>query len=207
MKKKIILSLIVVIVLIFISTIFIYSNQYDFRKINWGMDIDQVKAIENKKIVYEGDNSLGHSLCYEVDISNKNYYCIYYFLEDKLYTAGYMSTEEYTNKNDYIRDYKEIKEILTKKYGEPDKKKLLSLHDREEVCWENDLYKDDESEWGFAISIGDLSYGSIWETSTTGIELILDGNNYEVNLRIRYTSKELKEWTDKILEEKAKSNF
>lgn len=207
MKRKIVVSIIVSVLIIFSVIIVFSEQQYDFRKITWGMSKEQIKTIENKNIVYEGDNSLGHSLCYEVDISNKNYYCIYYFLEDKLYTAGYMSTEEYTNKNDYIRDYKEIKEILTKKYGEPDKKKLLSSHNREEVYWENDLYKDDETEWGFAISIGDLSYGSIWETSTTDIELILDGNNYEINLRIRYISKELKEWADKILEEKAKSNF
>jgi len=71
---------------------------------------------------------------------------------------------------------------LTKKYGKSDKKRLLDLHGREEIYW-----------WRFAISIGDLSYRSIWETLTTEIELISDGDNYKVNLRIRYYSKELKE--------------
>jgi len=83
----------------------------------------------------------------------------------------------------------------------------LPLSGRGEIYWENELYKNDKSNWGLAISIGHLSYNSVWETSTTDIELALDGNNYKVNLRVRYTSKELKEWADKITKEKAKNNF
>ncbi|KUK85838.1 MAG: hypothetical protein XE02_1444 [Mesotoga infera] len=86
-------------------------------------------------------------------------------------------------------------------------KKLMALHGRKEIDWKDNLYRDDKNNWGLAISIGDLSYGLIWETPTTDIELILDGNNYEVNLRIRYFSKKLKEWAVKIIEEKTKSNF
>lgn len=208
MKKKIFLSVFVILLIFSLTLIILAEEQiYDFRKTNWGMNKEQVKAIENKNIIYEGDNNLGHVITYEVEIGIKSYYCIYYFLEDKLYTAGYMSIEEYSNKNDYIRDYEEIKEILTKKYGEPDNKKLLALHGREEISWEDDLYRDDKNNWGLAISIGDLSYVLICETPTTDIELILDGNNYEVNLRVRYISKELKEWADKIKEEKIKSEF
>jgi len=115
--------------------------------------------------------------------------------------------ENHTNENLYINDYKELKEILIKKYGEPDKKKLLTLYGRGEIYWRDDLFKDDRSEWGFAISLGDLSYSSIWETPTTRIALILDGDNYEINLRIIYISRELEEWANKIIEEKAKSDF
>jgi hypothetical protein len=69
----------------------------------------------------------------------------------------------------------------------------MALHGRKEIDWKDNLYRDDKNNWGLAISTGDLSYGLIWETPTTDIELILDGNNYEVNLRIRYFSKKLKE--------------
>lgn len=208
MKKKIFLWGLVIL-LIFSLTLIILAEERvcDFRQTNWGMSKEQVKATENKEVIYEGDNNLGHAVTYGVEIGIKSYYCIYYFLEDKLYTAGYMSTEEYSNKNDYILDYEEIKEILIKKYGEPNNKKLMALHGRKEIDWKDNLYRDDKNNWGLAISIGNLSYGLIWETPTTDIELILDGNNYEVNLRIRYISKELKEWADKIIEEKTKSNF
>jgi hypothetical protein len=42
---------------------------------------------------------------------------IYIFAGDKLTRAKYSIIEEHSNKNDYISDYKAIKELLTKKYG------------------------------------------------------------------------------------------
>lgn len=203
MKRKIILSLIVMTTLLFLFTTFIYSDQYDFRKTNWGMSKEQVEATEDKESYAENDIMVA----YRVEIDAKDFLCIYQFLEDKLFFSGYVFEGEHTNENDYIHDYKEIKEILIKKYGESDKKKLKFLYNREEIYWENDLFEKRESDWGMAVSIGHLSYSSIWETPTTRIELILDGDNYKISLRIRYTSKELEEWANKILEEEAKSNF
>ena len=106
--------------------------------------------------------------------------------------------EDHTNKNFYINDYEELKEILTKKYGKPKK---------DEKIWDNELYKDDRSSWGLAVSVGHLAYGASWETSTTEIVLRLSGDNYKISLILAYDSKELKEWANKIKEEKAKSNF
>jgi len=105
---------------------------------------------------------------------------------------------EHSNKNDYIRDYKNLKEILAKKYGKP-------WSDR--TTWDNDLFKNDRSQWGLAVSIGHLSYGALWDTSKTYITLGLSGDNYEITLLAAYDSRELKEWADKIKEEKAKSKF
>lgn len=206
--KKLSILLIVVLLTCLALTVFATEEvKYDFRKTTWGMSKEEVRAAESKELYYEGNSNIGHSIVYEIKIGNKDYGCIYVFLEDKLYNGGYVFNEEHTNKNDYIDDYEELKEILTEKYGKPDEKKLWSLHDRGEMYWKDDSYRDDRSRWGMAISKGDLAYGSIWETPTTDIELILDGDNYDVSLRIRYISKELKEWANKILKEKTKSNF
>lgn len=204
MKNK---RLLIVLFILVIFTLILSAKEvrFDFRKINWGMTIEQVKASEDKKPDFEGDVAMGWALGYEIEIGLEDYYCFYYFLEDKLYLSAYAFAGNHTNKNDYIQDYEGTKELLIKKYGELNKKKLLSSHNREEVYWEYELYKDDENDWGLAISVGELSYVSIWETPTTEIELILDGDNYEISLRIMYESKELKEWANKILEEKAKS--
>lgn len=194
MKRKIIISLIMASVLIFLFTIFTYSNQYNFRKTNWGMSKEQVKAIENKKSDGENDNIL----YYKVEISKDNFACFYYFLEDKLYQAAYVFDGKHTNKNDYIDDFKKFKEILIKKYGKPKTDKVI---------WKNDLFKDEKQNWGTAISVGHLVYTASWKTTTTEIILLLFGDNYEINLGIKYESKKLREWADKIIEEKAKNSF
>jgi hypothetical protein len=132
---------------------------YDFRETTWGMSKEQVKATEDRKADYEENDVL----CYKVNIFGGNYYCFYSFLEDTLYNGGYIFTEEHTNKNLYIYDYEELKVIITKEYGKPT---------MDEINWKNDLYKDDKSEWGMAISIGDLEYWALWETLNTKIGLI-----------------------------------
>jgi len=95
-------------------------------------------------------------------------------------------------------DYKNLKDILMEKYDKP-------IVDK--IEWKNDLYKEDKSEWGFAISVGDLVYDTRWEANDTEICLRLSGDNYKIYLVLRYDSKELKEWASKILEEKTKSEF
>ena len=195
MKKNVSILLIVLLILA-ISTLALFAAEakYDFKKMNWGMSQEQVKATEDKKPDYEDNTALG----YKVKINEKDFYCGYNFLEDKLYTSGYVFTGEHTNENLYINDYKELKETLTKKYGKP----IL-----DKVVWKNDLYKNDEQNWGMAISVGHLIYGVSWETSTTNISLMLSGDNFKISLVIIYDSKELKEWAKQILEEKASKDF
>ena len=192
-RKSIILWGLIVLFIFSISLTLLAKEQvYDFRKTNWGMSKEQVKATEDKKADYE-DNDF---LYYKVKINGDNYICGYNFLEDKLYSSSYRFTGKHVNKNLYIDDYKKLKEILIKKYGKP-------IGNR--VRWENDLYKDDKNEWGMAISIGDLEYWAWWKTPTTEICLLLTGDNYKITLDIHYHSKKLKEWANKIKEDKAKN--
>ena len=158
------------------------------------MSREQVKATEDK----EPNSEIDTTVVYKVKISGRDYICGYTFLEDKLYNSGYMFIGKHTNENLYIDDYENLKETLTEKYGKPKTDKMT---------WVDDLFKDDKSEWGFAISLGDLSYRSTWETPTTYITLVLLGDNYEIDLILAYDSRELKEWADKILEEKAKDEL
>lgn len=133
MKKNVSILLIILCILA-VSTLILFAEEakYDFRKTNWGMSKEQVKATEDKKPDFE-DNTM---LSYEVTISEKDFECAYLFLEDKLYGSGYLFFGEHTNKNLYIDDYEELKEILTKEYGKP---KI------DKVTWKNDLLKNLES--------------------------------------------------------------
>ncbi|GAI61308.1 unnamed protein product [marine sediment metagenome] len=177
--------------------LFAEEVKYDFRKTNWGMSVEQVKATEDKKPGGESDTVLA----YEVEIDAKDFICLYQFLENKLFFSGYNYKEEHINYNLYINDYEDLKEILIKKYGKPMKDEEMWDNLSE---WELEAYKQN---LGNSISAGFLTYFAFWETFTTRIELILDGDNYEINLRIRYISKELEEWANKIKEERAKSEF
>ena len=133
MKKNVSILLIILCILaVSILILFAEEAKYDFRKTNWGMSKEQVKATEDKKPDFE-DNTM---LSYEVTISEKDFECAYLFLEDKLYGSGYLFFGEHTNKNLYIDDYEELKEILTKEYGKP---KI------DKVTWKNDLFKNLES--------------------------------------------------------------
>ena len=199
MKKKSIIFLGLIVLFIFFLSLTILAKEqvYDFRKTNWGMSMEQVKATEGKKPGGESDTCIA----YEVEIDAKDFICLYQFLENKLFFSGYNYKEEHINYNLYIDDYEDLKEILTKKYGKPIKDEEMwdSLSE-----WELKAYKQN---LGNSISVGFLTYFAFWETPTTRIELILDGDNYEINLRIRYISRELEEWVKQIKEEKAKSNF
>jgi hypothetical protein len=197
MKRVISILLIIssILVIFTLSLCAAEGTKYDFRKTNWGMSKEQVKATEKNKIAFEGKEAIAMD---RAQVDGRECIYVYYFLEDKLYRAGYSFMEKHINKNFYIDDYEDLKEILTKKYDKPVLDKII---------WENDLFKDDRSSWGLAVSVGHLKYFSSWETSTTYISIGLDGDNYEINLTIGYYSKELEEWADKILEEKAKSNF
>ena len=191
MKRNVSILLIVLLILvIFTLILFAEEAKYDFRKTNWGIGKEQVKATEDKKPDHETDNWVG----YFVTISGKDFRCFYSFLEDKLYKSGYSFTGKHTNKNHYIIDYENLKEILTKKYGKPK---------ADIVLWENDLFRYDKQEWGVAISVGHLLYRATWETPTTMIVLALSGDNYEIGLNMYYESKGLEEWAKQTKEKEA----
>jgi len=188
MKRKISLLLIILCILV-ISNLILFAEEtkYDFRETNWGMSKEQVKAMEKGEIVLETEREVD----FMVPDFDDNFKCGYLFLEDKLYRSLYLFIGEHTNKNDYINDYERLKETLTKQYGKPRLDK---------VTWKNDLYKDNQQEWGTAIGIGHLSYNAFWETSTTEIILILFSVNSEITLFNAYISKELREWAKEIKE-------
>ena len=59
--------------------------------------------------------------------------------------------------------------------------------------WKNDLYKDDYSKWGFAVSYGHYVKYASWETDKTEVDISLSGENFSVRHSIDYTSIELKD--------------
>lgn len=106
----------------------------------------------------------------------------YFVFNDKLELnmGMYDIQEKHTNKTDYYTDYCDLVDKYTEKYGEPG----VSQEN-----WKNDLLKDDPQNWGLAISRGDVNFGTAWKDKEGAmITLILEGDNYEINLSISYFS-------------------
>lgn len=147
--------------------------EHDFRNANWGMSKFEIKEIENSTLKEDSD----YGLIYSGSVGIHEASIFYRFTNGKLSTGAYFFDAKHTNKNKCIDDYDSINRILKNKYGTP-----IS----EETTWLNDLYKDDYSEWGFAVSLGHLKYVTVWELGETDIIHSLDGDNYSINHSIVY---------------------
>jgi len=153
-----------------------------FREVRWGMTQAQIRALEKgepRGTVHSKSSGLD-IIVYEGKAGDLSCNFGYYFAENQLVEGRYMFTEKHANDLLFFADFRNVKESLTKKYGEPT---------RDKVLWLNDLFKDDSSQWGMALSIGHVVFEVAWRTSQTEIMLRLVGDNYEVTHFVQYTSK------------------
>lgn len=149
-----------------------------FRNASWRMSPDEVKKSENAEYLFQKDNILS----YKGKLIDFNALIVYFFAENQLVRARYVLEENHTNKNDYLEDYWSLKEKLKSKYGEPKTDKIE---------WKNDLYRSDQAQWGFAVSLGHLYYYAIWYADDTNIGLSIRGDNYEINTILEYESRQI----------------
>ena len=113
----------------------------------------------------------------------------YIFTDDKLTMAKYVFQVTHTNKNEYITDFNNLVNLMTEKYGKPG-------YNAPE--WRNSLYKNKPEDYGFAISLGHLSYNAGWLGEITDITVALYGENYKISLIIQYLSKKYEAMKDKL---------
>jgi len=178
------------------------KTDYDFRKTTWGMNQSEVMQSEEGVSKFLKDYDEGGRILFQGDASGIPCYIFYEFSEGKLTQTAYWFyslDKSHDDKDVYISDYFNLKEKLTKKYGNPSVNKQI---------WNNDLYKNDSKKWGVAISLGHSYIITRWETSVTEIGLVLSGKDNGVNLYILYTSKELKDLMKKVNENnKSRDDF
>ena len=161
------------------------SSSFKFRKIEWGASKNTVKSIEKSKLIFDEKDKL----IYEDYVLTFETWIFYSFVNDKLVQGNYIFRNRHSNQTDFIADYKNTKEKLIKKYGQPSE---------DEFFWKDDLYKDSPNDWGIAVSKGDLFYYAIWELETTQIGISLSGDNYEVKHIIEYHSKKFKDIKESV---------
>jgi hypothetical protein len=161
-----------------------------FRKTTWGMDRADVIASEDKEDYEEGENFIAFS----GNIAGLPCTIIYVFVRDSLVRGKLAFTVEHANKNVFLTDFETLKGMLTKKYGSPD---------GDETIWNADTYEDDPSEWGMAVSCGDLVKLASWDLGETQISAMLSGDNFQIELSIHYKSTALGYLEDQLNEQRA----
>jgi hypothetical protein len=164
------------------------------RKVRWGDSKMQVMKSEDGE-PSATDNDI---LKYSTIVQNLKCDLYYEFMDDKLVRASYIFTQDHANKNDYIADYKSVKETLIQKYGTPFTDKTV---------WKDDLYKNDTQEYGMAVAAGHLVYLASWVKPESGINLFLNGDNYKLMLRLQYTSMDFKEKVEQVKQVKNLNDF
>lgn len=156
----------------------------DFRNCKWGMTREEVKKYETDISIFLDEKDI---ISATTKIGSTDFNITYYFNNNKLVKCAMVLTEKHSNENLFIDDYEDFQKLIIEKYGEPKQDKKI---------WNNNLYKDKPDDWGFAISLGDLTMLSQWLTDTTEVGLILNGDNYKITLGIIYQDINYEEETD-----------
>jgi hypothetical protein len=147
-----------------------------FRDTRWGMSKNQVFELEGRPTHHEKSYGL-ETIKYRKKAIGLDCSIEFIFAGNKLIRAKYIFLKEHKHKNQYISDYKKIKDWLTEKHG---------MAQGSNVTWRNDLYKEDYSNWGLAVSLGHLEYGSLWKNQEVEIFLTLSGENNKLSLKAEY---------------------
>lgn len=163
-----------------IITAFLLTNagvctaDYDFRKTNWGMTMEQVIASEKTKPTQQNENEIR----YETKILGREMVFHFTFENKKLISGIYSLNKKYDDYNEYIKIYNDFKEILEEKYGKPADHFLIHEDD------ENGKYVYPAE----ALKKGLYSSKTDWMTDTTKIQIILTKNkdNNEILFFILY---------------------
>ena len=155
-------------------------KEYDlhFRKSKWGESKSIVKS--NELVEISVDNETGFSA--PVRLNGDEYTAHFYFNKDRFYQGVYSLQEDYINENNFYLKYKELKKILTSKYGEPYQVSKNRTNDTYEGL----------NEIGRAIETGEYNEYSLWETLNSTITLFITGENFDSQLTVRYKTKDAK---------------
>lgn len=148
------------------------------QKAAWGMGLDQILNFEGDPQISERKNGW-KVLEYHRKVLGMLCRIHYFFSGDRLVRTEYVFPGKYTKKKWHIDDYRKIKTILTRYYGDPVE---------DSTFWYDPSYRADPSSWGDAVSLGHLEYQSRWLTPETGVLLNLSGQSEQISLKLNYAS-------------------
>ena len=164
------------------------AQEFDLRKVRWGMSRAEVHAAEGRKPLEERREGM----VYSVDFLGSPTFLTYFFAQDKVVAAAYIfkMNKQGSNLSDndakeYMGGFGKLESLMSKKYGQPQA--------GENMIWANTQHKDKPGEMNSAFMKGHVKFISEWATKYTDIKLGLKGGNDQAILAAIYTSKGLEE--------------
>lgn len=156
------------------------DRDFDVRKARWGMTKADVKKSEGLQVSTEAKDRLEYKLTL-LGIKSR---IVYKFAGGMLAGAEYIIEQDDVNPARFYDDFQNLREYLRKLYGTPV---------ADDKAWKNDIYRGDEKNWGFAISLGFLECHTEWQNAATKIELNQKGGNHLIKTNIEYFSRKTAE--------------
>jgi len=152
-----------------------------FRGVQWGASRMEILAREGRS----PDRETDRVLIFQTRLADLGCEAVYILLPDgRLVRAKYLVIDSYSNDQRYLATYDSLRELLGKKYGKPTE---------ENTYWSDELYQDDPSNWGMAVSAGHMARYTNWYIGDTHVLLYLTGNNFEISVGVEYGSVKLRE--------------
>lgn len=145
-----------------------------FRSFKWGTPKELIKDVESMEMMWETDDVLSYSGSLAGISARVNFHFCNGALESGMYIFDLDCFHDYM----YVVGFYSISDTLSKEYGEP----------KSNLAWLDDLYRDEESEWGTAIAAGHLVMTNIWNDGQAEVTLICQGDHYDITLCLSYVS-------------------
>jgi hypothetical protein len=137
------------------------------------MSVPDVKKQESAKLLSESNGLLE----YEAEFLGYTCKVLYYFTSSKLQRAEMLISQDHVDPAKYYKDYENLIKFLNPLYGSP-------VSDQKD--WKNDMYKNDRSRYGFAISIGFLNCKTVWNNKRSQVSLTISGGNHKIKTNLEY---------------------
>ena len=150
----------------------------DFRNAKWGDDKTTVIESETDVDLFDWEANLAGT----GKISNYDTLIVYFFDNDALYEGGYMLDCQYTNPEQYISTYDDLKDDLKQQYGEPIEDAIIPT----ETASQSMIESTGDAQ---SLEYGYVGYRTRWETETTDIMMGMISQDHEIDLLIIYTDK------------------
>ncbi|GJM14731.1 MAG: hypothetical protein DHS20C13_00580 [Thermodesulfobacteriota bacterium] len=151
------------------------SPTTSFRKSNWGMTPEEVKATESAIPISDNENLV----LYQETFLNMPAKMGYVFKDGKLIKGAYLFEERFENPDDYILSYEKVKNSVIIDLGPP------SL---DEIKWVDEDSSQLEAS-GSEVCEGKVVYRSEWVERDTLVTLLLEGANNKCRQGIVFQSK------------------
>jgi len=149
------------------------AGKHNFRVPVWGMTMEEVLNVEGTAPKNQTEDKLN----YETFIAGHGVFIDYQFDKGKLVRESLIFPEVKEDKNDYIREFRDIKDKFSAQYGQPviDSSKNLTGEDIP------------NAKKGDAVCEGKLVYGAQWDLPGTTARLVLNSYKSQCTLVMMYT--------------------